>query len=333
MYSKTALILAGKDGKEIKSLLNVGVDIDLNGTRDFEVSVHRNAWDADFEYGGLIFQPGTEIGGRIGRMYTDTALDYIKVCGLTWRGMLNGKVIEPPSGQDYRIVSGELNSILKSLIEPEFDGLFVVPSASTGVSVNNYQFERYTDMLSGIEKLLKSQGYKIQITYVEESRELGYVLIESVPIVDYSSEIELSQDSGLDFQLNDIRNGYNHMIVAGKGELADRNVIHLYAWPDGSIQKTQYYTGIEERCYVYENTSTETEEVEEKAREEFVQIMNRQEFGMNTSALNLDVNIGDIIGGRDYLTGVYMAKPVSNIIYTTDDQGNVSVEYQVEGED
>lgn len=333
MEKQTGLILAGKDRREIKSLLGAGIDIDLNGTRDFEVSIHRNAWTSEYEYGGYIFRPGTEIGGRIGRIYTDTALEVIKVCGLTWRGMLNGKAIEPPDGQDYRVVSGELNVILKNLIEPEFSGVFVVSQESTGVTVSGYQFERYTDLLSGIEKMLQSKGYRIQISYVEESREPGYVLVEAVPIVDYSSEIELSQDSGLDFQLNDIRNGYNHMIIAGKGELADRNIIHLYAWPDGSIKKTQYYTGIDERVYVYENTSTESEEVEEKAREEFQEIMNRQEFGMDTSALDLDVSIGDIIGGRDYLTGTYMAKPVKNIIYTTDAEGNMKTEYQVEGED
>ncbi len=326
------MILAGKDGREIQSLLNAGIDIDLNGTRDFEVSIHRNAWTDAFEYGGYVFAPNTEIGGRIGRIYTDTALDIIKVCGLTWRGMISRKVIEPPSGQNYKTVNGELNMILKNLIEPEFDGLFVVSTENTGASVTNYRFERYTDMLSGIEKMLKSKGYRLQITYIEESGEPGYVLIEAVQIVDYSSKIELSQDSGLDFQLNDIRNGYNHMIVAGKGELADRKVIHLYAWPDGSIKKTKYYTGLDELVYVYENTSTESDEVEGKAREEFLEIMNRQEFGMNTSALQLDVSIGDIIGGRDYLTGAYMTSPVRNIIYTTDTDGNIEIEYQVEGE-
>ena len=61
--------------------------------------------------------------------------------------------------------------------------------------------------------------------------------------------------------------------------------------------------------------------------------MNRKEFGMNTSSLSLAADIGDILGGRDYLTGVYMAKPITNIIYTTDDDGTVSVEYQLEGED
>ena len=54
---------------------------------------------------------------------------------------------------------------------------------------------------------------------------------------------------------------------------------------------------------------------------------------MNTSALSLAADIGDILGGRDNLTGVYMAKPITNIIYTTDDDGTVSVEYQLEGED
>lgn len=326
------LILADKNRREIKSLLAVGIDIDLNGTRDFEVSVHRKAWGNEYEYGGYIYEPGTEIGGRIGRVYTDTALELIQVCGLTWRGMLNNKVIEPPEGQAYRRVSGELNAVLKELIEPEYSGVFVVSPMSTETEVKNYQFDRYCTLLAGIEKMLRSVGYKIQLTYKEQNREPGYVLIEAVPIVDYSKEIELSQDSRLDFWMNDIRNGYNHMIVAGKGELEDRNVFHLYAWPDGSIKKDQYYTGIEENVYVYENTSTETEEVETKAIEEFAKLMNRKEFGMNTTSLGLTVAIGDILGGRDYLTGVYMTKPVSNIIYTTDDEGGVSVEYQLEGE-
>lgn len=326
------VVLADKHMEELCSLQNIGLDIDLNGTRDFEVSVHRDAWDKRFEYGGYILSKGSEIGGRIGRIYSDTALDVIKVCGLTWRGMLAGKVIEPPAGLDYKKVSGELNEVLKELVEPEFDGIFVAGFRNTGVHVVDYRFERYCTLLEGIQKMLQSKGYKIQIEYAREDHLPGFVLIQAVPIVDYSSEIELSQDCGLDFQLNDIRNGYNHMIIAGKGDLADRNVFHLYAWPDGSIRKQQFYIGIEELTYVYENTSAETDEVEEKAVEKFREIMNRQEFGMNTSALNLNVQIGDILGGRDYLTGIYMSQPVSNIIYTTDDEGNISTEYQLEGE-
>ena len=326
------LILADKYTKELCSLKNVGIDIDLNGTRDFEVSIQRDTWNSDYEYGGYIFSPDSEIGGRIGRIYSDTGLDVIKVCGLTWRGMLDGKIIEPPSGEDYKKVSGELNVVLKALIEPEFGGFFVVSAENTGVNVNNYQFDRYCTLLEGINKMLLSKGYKLQIRYVEVNKQPGYIQIRAVPVVDYSSEIELSQDCGLDFQLNDIRNGYNHMIVAGKGELADRNVFHLYAWPDGSIRKQQYYVGIDEITYVYENTSTETDKVEGESIKKFKEIMSRQEFGMNASTMNLDAQIGDIVGGRDYLTGIYMSQPVSNIIYTTDSDGIINVEYQLKGE-
>lgn len=125
------LILADTERREIKALLNVSMDIDLNETKDFELSVHRSAWDDTYQYGGYIFKPGTEIGGRIGRLNTDTALETVKVCGLTWRGMLNRKVIEPPAGR-LRRVSGELHEVMKELSGPEFEGLFLVSEAVLG---------------------------------------------------------------------------------------------------------------------------------------------------------------------------------------------------------
>jgi len=327
------LIHADKNRKEIQALLGADIDIDLNDLKDFRISIPRDAWEPVFEYGGFIYEPNSEVGGCIGRIFTDTSMNVIKVCGYTWRGMLNNKAIVPPSGQTHKRMSGDLNRILRDLIEPVFDGVFVVSSALTGVTLTNYQFDRYVTLLSGINKMLKSVSYKLHIKYQQGDREPGYVFIEAVPVVDYSGQIELSQDSRLDFVMTDIKDGYNHMIVCGKGELEMRNVIHLYAWPDGSIKKTKYYTGINEREYIYENTSTETDEVESKAREAFAKVMNHQEFKMSAETLELDVQIGDIVGGRDYLTGIYAAKPIANIILTTDEEsGLIEREYQLEGE-
>ena len=60
--------------------------------------------------------------------------------------------------------------------------------------------------------------------------------------------------------------------------------------------------------------------------------MNKKTFKMDVAALGIDVNIGDIVGGRDYLTGLYMAKPVENITYEL--IGDVeSKTYKLEGED
>ena len=144
--------------------------------------------------------------------------------------------------------------------------------------------------------MLKSVGYRLSIRHKREKGIPGYVLIEAVPVVDHSDEIELSKDCGLNYTMEDKRNGVNHLIVTGKGELQDRNVFHLYVWPDGSFKKTQYYT-----------------------------------FGMDIAKLGIDVDIGDVVGGRDYLTGMYSSKPIENIIYSITNRIE-SKEYELEGE-
>ena len=56
-----------------------------------------------------------------------------------------------------------------------------------------------------------------------------------------------------------------------------------------------------------------------------------KKFGMDVEKLGIDVGIGDIIGGRDYLTGMYGAKPVENITCSIT-AGVISKEYELEGE-
>ena len=69
-----------------------------------------------------------------------------------------------------------------------------MPGTDTGVTVSNYQFDRYCTLLEGITKMLKSVGYRLSIRHKREKGIPGYVLIEAVPVVDHSDEIELSKD-------------------------------------------------------------------------------------------------------------------------------------------
>ena len=332
------VILADPNRVEIGSIKNSNVTIDLNTNRNFSIQIARSNWVPELTFSYYIYIPGTEYGGIIGQMLTDTTLDYVELKGHSWRGRLAKKIIEPPSGQDYKKVSGELNAVMKDLIEPAFgrdesiDSIFYVPDTDTGVTVSNYQFDRYCTLLDGITKMLKSKGYKLQITFHRNAGEPGKVFVEAVPIVDYSPEIELSKDCQLNYTMEDIRDGVNHLVVTGKGELQDRNVLHLYVQKDGSIGKKQYYTGLDEIAEVYENTSTETDELEETSREKLQELMNKQTFKMDVASLGLDVNIGDIVGGRDYLTGLYMAKPVENITYSLTN-GVEAKTYKLEGEE
>ena len=103
-------------------------------------------------------------------------------------------------------------------------------------------------------------------------------------------------------------------------------------WPDGSFRSEKYYTGKEERVKVYENTSTETDELQSQAEKELKNLANKKIFKMDVEKLGINVGIGDIVGGRDYLTGLYAAKPIENITYSIINDVESKV-YKLEGED
>ena len=334
MEDPRQLILADQNLRDIRPVMDADIDFAVGSDEnDYEVDIRRDQWDERYVYGNIFYIKNTEFGGIIGRKKVNTAEDTISIYGRTWRGKLDKKIIRPPDGQDYRKVSGELNTVLNTLVTEQFNDYFVVSQADTGVTVTNYQFDRYCTLLAGVTKMLKSVGYKLHIEYVQQERgQPGYVELSAVPIVDYSEQIELSQDSRLNFTFDETKNGVNHLVCLGKGELQDRQVIDLYVGQNGSIGTTQYYTGIQEVAEVYENTSTETEELEEKGREKLQELMNSTSFSMDVEALDMEVEIGDIIGGRDYTTGMYAAKPIAKKIYKVEG-GKTSLEYEIEGDD
>lgn len=334
MEDPKQLILADRNLKDIDPVMDADIDIAIGSDEnDYEIKVRRDQWRPEYTFGNVFYVKNTEYGGIIGEVDTSTAEDTISLLGRTWRGMLDKKIIRPPAGQDYKKVSGELNAVLSDLITEQFDDYFVVSQDDTGVGLTNYQFDRYCTLLSGINKMLKSVGYRLKIRYVQQERgQPGYVELSAVPIVDYSEQIELSQDSQLNFTFKNCRNGVNHLICLGKGELQDRQVIDLYVQEDGSIGSEPYYTGIQEIAETYEDTSSETDELEEKGREKLLELMNSTSFSMDVETLNMDVAIGDIIGGRDYLTGLYAKKPIVRKIYRVEG-GKTSLEYGIEGDD
>lgn len=334
MEDPRQLILADQNLRDIKPVMDADIDFAVGSDEnDYEIKIRRDQWDERYVYGNIFYVKNTEFGGIIGRKKVNTEQDAISLYGRTWRGKLDKKIIRPSPGQDYRKVSGELNSVLNTLVTEQFNDYFVVSQADTGVSVTNYQFDRYCTLLAGIVKMLKSVGYKLHIEYIQQERgQPGYVELSAAPIVDYSEQIELSQDSRLNFTFDEVRNGVNHLICLGKGELQDRQVVDLYVDQNGSIGTTQHYTGIQEVAETYEDTSSESDELEEKGREKLQELMNSTSFSMDVETLGMEVEIGDIIGGRDYTTGMYAAKPIAKKIYKVSD-GTASLEYEIEGDD
>lgn len=242
------------------------------------------------------------------------------------------KIIQPESGQDYAIANGELNEIIRSKIEKEFPGLFYGSEVNTGVNVTNYRFDRYCELHGGLVKMLKSVGYKMDIRYKESDiGQAGYVLVRAVPIVDYSEEYELSNDNDTAFTTDDNKRGVNHLICLGKGELKERLVIHLYVDENGKISQNQHYKGIEEITEVYDSGGSEKEDLIKNGTEKLEESKNAMEYNMTMKKLEGSLDIGDIVGGKDFLTGISVKKPIGRKIWTIA-SGKETIEYKLEGE-
>ncbi|MFQ8899148.1 MAG: Gp37-like protein [[Clostridium] scindens] len=226
-----------------------------------------------------MFSPNTEFGGIVREISTDTRANTVIVNGYTWRGMLAKKIITPAPGQDYAKASGEINSIIKSMVEAEFPGMFCGVDKDTGVRVENYQFDRYCTLHAGMTKMLKSVGYRLDIRYRNGAvNEVGYVMVQAVPIVDYSKEYELSNDNNMNFTMDDNRRGVNHLICLGKGDLKDRLVVHLYVDGNNNVGYTQHYRGADEIAEIYDSNGSEKDDLIkngiEKARKDLRTVRN-----------------------------------------------------------
>ncbi len=302
--------IVARGGKELgfaKEPSNI--DFDLGDTNDFELTIACNDYSDKYAMGNLLYSPGTEWGGVIGDLKTDTAADTVKVLGDTWRGMLAKKVIEPPQDTAYLTVFGDLNSIVEEVIGDEFEGLISANTELAGVSVS-YTFDRYTDMLTGLSKCLKSKNHRLSIKWSDEK---GCVVIGAVPITDYSSNVELSQDMRVDFTARDNRRGINHLICLGTGELENRQVVHLYMQGDGTVGTKPYYTGINERTAVYDYSNAESmDDLIAGGEKRLLELADYKELAMSVEGTIAE--IGDIVGGRDRTTGLYMSKPVTGKI-------------------
>ena len=321
------LILADGSGKELRRLWPKKADFDIGNENDFEITFSLNDWKKDIEFGYRVFEPGSECGGLIGGIRTDTSDDTVTLKGFVWRGILSKRIIVPPSGSAYLKASGELNAVIRQLVDNSFDGVIKGSQESTGVNIT-YQFDRYTTLLDGIKKMLAQKGYKLKIRYVQKEKgAAGYVELSAVPVVDFSEQIELSQDSKVNFVLEQTKNNVNHLIVLGDGELTERKVLHLYLDSAGEITDTQYYTGINEVAEVYEYTGSE--DLEADGRKHFEEIISTTDFTMNVESLDLSVDIDDVLGGRDYITENRIKKPLGSKIITFE-SGKKTIEYNLE---
>lgn len=331
--SKIHFITTKPTGEECGELCDSAeADLDIGKTNDFEVTIAVSDYDAErMGYGCRIIAPETEYGGIIGDIESISSTQKVTLRGRTWRGMLQYKVVEPPAGQDHLVLSGELNTAIRTLIGDRFGDLMVIPEVDTGITIKSWQVDRYVTLYDALQKLVSNYGCRLQIQYVQpEGLEYGYVTVQAVPIVDYSEQLEYSQEEGIYVTVRDCRNGVNHLVCVGEGEKQDRVVLHLYVQKNGTIGKKQYYTGLNEISAVYNYSSAEADKLEEDGTKRLKELQNYKKCEMTID--NADLEIGDIVAGYDAVTNTQVIKPVIQKILKIQD-GKITIDYSVKGED
>ena len=325
------LISATPIGEE-QGNLDCELDLDIGDTYDFEARMSLDDWTADrCNYGYRLYVTGTEYGGLAEDMHVTTASNEIVWSGYTWRGLLTQKIVEPPAGQDHLILNGELNTVLRQLIGDRFGSLFIVPDIDTGIALNNWQVDRYVTLYDAIVKMLASKSYRLQIEYQKEpGPSYGYVKLQAVPIKDYSDVLMYDQDCNINYDIRDNRKGINHLICVGEGQDQERVVLHLFVQVDGSIGKNRYYTGLAERQAVYSFTSADITQLEKDGTKRLQELQNHKSVDMTID--DVDLEIGDIVGGRDQVTGTVVVKPIVQKILKIQN-GRAEIEYKIEGEE
>ena len=108
-------------------------------------------------------------------------------------------------------------------------------------------------------------------------------------------------------------------------------VRHLFVQEDGSIGNEQHYFGIDERVVVHDYPNAEDENELLKSGEEKLESL-RNYKKMDMTVDDLDLDIGDIVAGRDRETGMYLAQRIVNKVLKIK-KGKETITYKVKGDD
>lgn len=304
------------------------VDIDI----DFEVGDTSN----DFEITGsgiegyALHIPGTEYGGIIEYENEANYTEEKTFRGWTWRGLLTQWIISPGEDEDYKKVSGEANEIIREVLTDVFGGFFDVPQTDSGLTIKEYQFERYCSVLDGLTKMLSEKGYRLNITSKRETPgERIRVYCEAVAVRKIDGTYD--DDTGLELEFTNNKMGINHLICLGKGELRERQRIDLYLDTDGNVSETKQITGFLERQAIYDYRNAENlEDLKIKGTERLKEIANSKKMKINEVS-EIDLEIGDIVVGRKNEMGLIVEKPIVSKILRISG-GEKVIEYKIKGE-
>lgn len=299
------IVIADKTGKALREIADYSLEVAF-GEDENTITITADA-DVMPPNGGYAYIDGTEYGGTIDKIKSGTANNTLSGSGRSWHGVLAGKRIVPASGQSHVVVSGQVANVLQQIVDMVgLDDLFEAPSTeSDSVAISGYQFERFIDAYSGLRALCLAYGLKLTMRFSSNK-----VLIGAKAVVDYGSKVDSDL---LDFDITVASRCTNHLICGGTGENENRAIIHFYADAEGNVSHTQTFFGVDEIVGFYDYSNASEEQLEENGKKKLEELQTEGEVQVSVHD-DLDIDVGDIVTGRDNRTGMIVSAPITKKI-------------------
>lgn len=280
----------------------------LTASGDFAVG-EENTWSlnipdpAPISDGCYVYIDGTEFGGVVDNIETDTGAGYSTYSGRTLQGILATNIVCPPAGADYLELSGEANACIAAVLAAVGLGApFEADAGDSGIAVG-HRFDRFCDAYNGLRAMLAASGARLRIRFRS-----ARVMLSAERIRDLTGF-----DSALHRMTVKRERAYNHLVCLGAGELRDRAVVHLYADDEGNVSREQSIFGAAHMAKVYDYSNAAEDELVESGTKELESLQTSDSVDL-VDELAGDYEIGDVAGARYEPTGATVTEEVSGKI-------------------
>lgn len=316
------LIYADENMVEIGVIQDYEFDLAFGeDENDFELTIRAEKHCCKAGY--FVYIEGTEYGGLIDGIKSDTAANEVTYFGRTWHGLLATKIFSKK--KNNLTVSGNIDRCLSVLLTRiDLYKLFSRSIPDSAGNINDFNIEAYSNGYAAIAELLKSVNLRMQITATPPK-----VTITAVPIKDYSKDEQFDSDL-VCMNIKKCKNTVNHLICLGaENDDGSRLEVHLYADSNGEVSQTQTFFGRDEYAMLYERAYTKNEDDlikygTEKLKKEWM----RDEIDLDFDDKTDLYGVGDIVGAYDHVTETEITAPIIKKIVTVKN-GQITISYKV----
>ena len=317
------LIVADSAGRTLFPLADFELDMDsgwgdgVDNTFDLIV---RDASAPLPEAAWRVFADGSEVGGRVEgfELKTGRTSSELHWTGSTWSGVLAKRLLWPDAGQDYLTLSGDANAVLRQAgARLGLASLFSVPDGDAGVSVSYRCSRDVPDAWTNLRLAMRSAGMRLSARWVGGSCELS-----AVPVSDWRGRVDSDL---LSFDLTSDLLVTNHLKAAGKGSLASREVVDVYADSKGNVGTRRALAGVYELEEYYDANNSEGSDLRDQALD---RLRDSQGEGGVTVTVEegVEFGLGDVVEARNYSPNVTVSVEISSKVVAATGAG-ASVTY------